>query len=71
MAGNLNVLVICGSLRKDSYNAAVVRALPSLVPANMKLKDAPPFGGFPLYNADVKEKSGEPASDVRLLEAVA
>ena len=70
MAGNLNVLVICGSLRKDSYNAAVARALPSLVPANMKLKDAPPFGGFPLYNADLKEKSGEPADVIAWADAI-
>jgi chromate reductase, NAD(P)H dehydrogenase (quinone) len=70
MAGNLNVLVICGSLRKGSYNAAVVRALPSLVPANMKLKDAPTFGGFPLYNADLKEKSGEPADVIAWADAI-
>jgi chromate reductase len=70
MAGNLNVLVICGSLRKDSYNAAVVRALPSLVPASMKLKDAPTFGGFPLYNADLKEKSGEPADVIAWADAI-
>jgi chromate reductase len=56
----LSVLVICGSLRKGSYNASVARALPSLVPANMTLKTAPPFGGFPIYNADLKEASGEP-----------
>ena len=28
MADQLNVLVICGSLRKGSYNAALTRALP-------------------------------------------
>ena len=28
MADKLNVLVICGSLRKGSYNAALTRALP-------------------------------------------
>ena len=30
MADQLNVLVICGSLRKGSYNAALTRALPAL-----------------------------------------
>ena len=40
----LSVLVICGSLRKGSYNAAVARALPALAPDTMTLKDAPPFG---------------------------
>ena len=70
MAGNLNVLVICGSLRKGSYNATVVRALPSLAPANMKLKDAPTFGGFPLYNQDFKDSSGEPADVIAWADAI-
>ena len=29
MADQFNVLVICGSLRKGSYNAALTRALPA------------------------------------------
>jgi chromate reductase len=70
MADKLNVLVICGSLRKGSYNASVARALPKLAPPNMALKDAPPFGGFPLYNADVKEASGEPADVLAWADAI-
>jgi chromate reductase, NAD(P)H dehydrogenase (quinone) len=56
----LKVLVICGSLRKKSYNAALVRALPALVPEGMKLITAPPFEHFPLYNADIQDTSGFP-----------
>jgi chromate reductase len=70
MAGDLNVLVICGSLRKGSYNAAVASALPALAPPNMKLKDAPSFGGFPLYNADLKEASGEPPDVIAWADAI-
>jgi chromate reductase, NAD(P)H dehydrogenase (quinone) len=70
MAGDVNVLVICGSLRKGSYNASVVRALPGLAPSNMKLKDAPSFGRFPVYNADVKEASGEPADVFAWADAI-
>ena len=70
MAGDVNVLVICGSLRKGSYNAAVARALPALAPSNMKLKDAPPFAGFPVYNADLKEASGEPADVLAWADAI-
>lgn len=55
MAEQLNVLVICGSLRKGSYNAALTRALPALAPPEMKLKNAPPFETLPLYNADIQE----------------
>jgi chromate reductase, NAD(P)H dehydrogenase (quinone) len=57
---SLNVLVICGSLRKGSYNASVARALPSLAPPGMKMTTAPSFANFPIYNADIKETSGEP-----------
>lgn len=49
-----NVLVICGSLRKGSYNAMVARALPGLAPAGMKLTPSPPIGTMPLYNADIQ-----------------
>jgi chromate reductase, NAD(P)H dehydrogenase (quinone) len=62
----LNVLVICGSLRKRSYNAALTRALPDLAPPEMKLVTAPPFETLPLYNADIQEASGfpGPAEDI-------
>jgi chromate reductase, NAD(P)H dehydrogenase (quinone) len=60
MADQLNVLVICGSLRKGSYNAALTRALPALAPPEMKLVTAPAFDTLPLYNADIQEASGFP-----------
>ncbi len=60
MADQLNVVVICGSLRKASYNAALARALPALAPPEITLKPAPPFETFPLYNADIQEASGFP-----------
>lgn len=62
MADQLKVLVICGSLRKGSYNAALARALRALAPAEMTLIDAPPFDGFPFYNSDLQETSGAPAT---------
>jgi chromate reductase len=61
MADQLNVLVICGSLRKKSYNTALTRALPELAPPEMKLVSAPPFDAFPLYNQDIQDSSGFPA----------
>jgi chromate reductase len=59
--GNLDILVICGSLRKGSYNAALARTLPSLAPPALKLRDAPRFDTFPLYNFDLQQSSGFPA----------
>ena len=41
MADKLNVLVICGSLRKGSFNASVARTLPSLAPPEFSLTSAP------------------------------
>jgi len=57
----LDVLVICGSLRKGSYNAALARTLPSLAPPGLKLRPAPSFENFPIYNFDVQQSSGFPA----------
>jgi chromate reductase len=57
----LDVLVICGSLRKGSYNAALARMLPALAPAGMALRDAPSFANFPIYNFDIQNTSGFPA----------
>ncbi|HVV60731.1 MAG TPA: NADPH-dependent FMN reductase [Pseudolabrys sp.] len=70
MAEKLNVLVICGSLRKGSYNAALTRALPALAPPEMTLKSSPPIDAFPLYNADIQNSSGFPAPAEDLAAAV-
>jgi chromate reductase len=67
---NLNVLTICGSLRKGSFNAMVARALPSLAPDGMTLKPAPSFAEFPLYNADIQSSTGFPAPVNTLADAI-
>jgi chromate reductase len=67
---DLNILVICGSLRKGSYNAALVRALPELAPAGMKFTSAPAFDSLPMYNADVQQSSGFPAGAEALASAI-
>jgi chromate reductase len=66
----LNVICICGSLRKGSYNRMVMNALPGLAPANMKLSEAPSFAEFPLYNADLQESNGIPPAVQKLSDAV-
>jgi chromate reductase len=67
---DVNVLVIVGSLRKGSYNAALARALPALAPPEMKFAAAPPFDAFPSYNADAQEASGFPPPVAALADAV-
>jgi chromate reductase, NAD(P)H dehydrogenase (quinone) len=57
----LDVLVICGSLRKGSFNAALARTLPALAPPGLKLRPAPSFERFPIYNFDLQQSAGFPA----------
>ena len=68
--GDLDVLVICGSLRKGSYNAALARTLPGLAPAAMKLRTAPPFDTIPHYNFDTQNASGFPAEVTAFADAI-
>jgi chromate reductase len=65
-----NVLMICGSLRKSSFNRALMNALPSLAPADMKLTEAPPFRSFPHYDADLQASAGFPADVTALANAI-
>jgi chromate reductase len=65
-----NIISICGSLRKGSYNRMVMNALPGLAPAALSFTEAPPFSEFPLYNADVETSTGFPAAVQNLAEAV-
>ena len=63
-----NIISICGSLRKGSYNRMVMNALPGLAPAALSFTEAPPFSEFPLYNADVETSAGFPAAVQKLAE---
>src|SRR5260370_19127966 len=61
MTEKYNVLTICGSLRKGSYNAALARMAPKLAPPGLSFHDAPPFDTMPIYNHDIQHSSGFPA----------
>jgi chromate reductase len=67
---DLNIVTICGSLRKGSFNAALMRALPGLAPAGMKFTVAPPFDQIPHYNADVQNEKGFPTEVTTLADAI-
>jgi chromate reductase, NAD(P)H dehydrogenase (quinone) len=66
----LNVITICGSLRKGSYNRMVMNALPGLAPEGMQIEEAPPISEFPLYNADIQNSTGFPAAVNTLGDAI-
>jgi len=57
---DINVLGICGSLRKGSFNMMALRVAQSLAPAGMKI-DIADISAFPLYNEDVKAQGFPPA----------
>src|SRR5712691_3739965 len=57
----MNIVTICGSLRKASYNRMLMRALPALAPTGMKFQEAPPYDHIPLYNADLHADGKFPA----------
>ncbi len=65
----ISVLGFAGSLRKGSYNAAVLRAAVELAPAEMKLETFD-LHGIPLYDGDV-EAQGLPEPVRRFRERIA
>jgi chromate reductase len=65
-----NVISICGSLRKGSYNRMLMRSLPALAPPGMSIAEAPSFAAFPLYNADIQGASGFPPEVILLADAI-
>lgn len=65
----MNILAIVGSLRQDSYNRAVLRAVEELAPDGMKISEHP-LGDIPLYNFDV-EQQGFPEPVVAFKAAIA
>lgn len=72
----MNVITICGSLRKGSYNRMVMNTLPSAAPAGMKLKELGGIDKFPLYNTDLHADGKFPeivtsfADQIRAADAV-
>jgi len=66
----VNVVSICGSLRKGSYNRMVMATLPGLAPVGMSIREAPPYEQLPLYNADIQNSSGFPVATTTLADTI-
>lgn len=64
------IATICGSLRSESLNRAIVKTLPELAPEGMTFVDTPSFGDFPLYNADLQNGEGFPAAVTAFGDAI-
>src|SRR6476619_4498556 len=61
----LNIAVIVGSLRRDSFNAKLARAIAKLAPVDFTFKHSQ-IGDLPLYNQD---DDANQASPVKRLKA--
>jgi NAD(P)H-dependent FMN reductase len=59
-----------GSLRRGSYNSALLRAAAANVPAGSRM-DIVSIADFPLYNGDDEAEKGVPAQVGRLKDAIA
>ncbi|MEO6968603.1 MAG: NADPH-dependent FMN reductase [Rhodanobacteraceae bacterium] len=66
----IRLLGIAGSLRKDSYNRALLHAAQELAPSGMQIELFEGLGDIPLYNHDV-EAAGAPEPVLRLKQAIA
>jgi chromate reductase, NAD(P)H dehydrogenase (quinone) len=64
------VIGISGSLRRGSYNSALLRAAASMMPAGSELR-IESIAGIPLYDGDVETAGGIPPTVSRLKDAIA
>jgi NAD(P)H-dependent FMN reductase len=68
--GTTRLLGIAGSLRKGSYNAALLRAAAELAPAGTVVEIAT-IAGIPLYDGDLEREHGIPEPVATLKERLA
>lgn len=61
MPRTISILAISGSLRRGSFNTALLRAAQGLAIEGVNLEVAT-LHGIPLYDGDVEAESGEPAA---------
>jgi chromate reductase, NAD(P)H dehydrogenase (quinone) len=66
----VTVVGISGSLRRGSYNSAVLRAAASVTPADSELR-MESIVDVPLYDGDFESAHGVPAAVSRLKDAIA
>ncbi len=69
MADTLNIVAICGSLRKGSFNRKLMQATMGLAPAGMKITEAPSWAQIPVYNFD-DQNAGFPAAVTAWADAI-
>jgi chromate reductase len=66
----MRVLGISGSLRRDSYNSALLRAAAERLPAEVELVAFERLAEIPAYDADLEESVGAPEAVAELRQAM-
>jgi NAD(P)H-dependent FMN reductase len=66
----VTIVGIAGSLRKGSFNAALLRAAAEAAPSGVRVEIAS-IRGIPLYDADVETEEGIPAAVESLKDRIA
>ncbi|AVJ19934.1 NAD(P)H-dependent oxidoreductase [Serratia sp. JUb9] len=66
----LKIVTLLGSLRKGSYNAIVANTLPKLAPPGMVIEALPSIRDIPLYDADLQQEEGFPATVETIAEKI-
>jgi len=69
MPDTLTIAALSGSLRRASYNSAIVRALPALAPDGMQVTPLGSIGDFPIYSADIQSQ-GVPEAVTAMADAI-
>ncbi|MEO6260628.1 MAG: NADPH-dependent FMN reductase [Thermoanaerobaculia bacterium] len=66
----MNILAICGSLRRGSSNLGLLRAASRLAPSPMKVSIYEGLGALPHFNPDLDREGATPPQPVRELRAL-
>ncbi|MCR6488744.1 NAD(P)H-dependent oxidoreductase [Amycolatopsis sp. OK19-0408] len=69
-SGEVRILGVSGSLRKESLNSRLLAAVRPLAPEGMTIEVFDGLGDLPLYNGDLDTREGGPAPVQRWREAV-
>ncbi len=68
--GRLRLIGVSGSLRRESYNVALLNAAAAMLPADVDMTIGS-IRGIPLYDADVEADPGPPQAVTGLRDAIA
>jgi NAD(P)H-dependent FMN reductase len=66
----MKIVAVSGSLRKGSYNTALLRAAAEVAPVGTEIEILS-IREIPLYDGDVEERDGIPAAAARVKDAIA